>query len=81
MMSDKNQPIEFEQAFAELESLVQRMEAGDQSLEKSVDDFQSGMNLIKTLQEKLSEAEQKVDILLKDNNGNLRAEPFQTESE
>jgi len=80
-MSDKNQPIEFEQAFAELESLVQRMEAGDQSLEKSVDDFQSGMNLIKTLQEKLSEAEQKVDILLKDNNGNLRAEPFQTESE
>ena len=52
-MSDKKQPIEFEKAFAELEDLVQRMEAGDQSLEKSVDDFQTGMNLIKTLQEKL----------------------------
>ena len=80
-MSDKKQPIEFEKAFAELEGLVQRMEAGDQSLEKSVDDFQTGMNLIKTLQEKLLEAEQKVDILLKGSNGELRAEPFQTESE
>ena len=49
-MSDKNQSIEFEQAFTELEALVRRMEAGDQSLEKSVDDFQTGMNLIKTLQ-------------------------------
>ena len=80
-MSDKKQPIEFEKAFAELEGLVQRMEAGDQSLEKSVDDFQTGMNLIKTLQEKLLEAEQKVDILLKGSNGELRVEPFQTESE
>ena len=80
-MSDKKQPIEFEKAFGELEGLVQRMEAGDQSLEKSVDDFQTGMNLIKTLQEKLLEAEQKVDILLKGSNGELRAEPFQTESE
>ncbi len=80
-MSDKKQSIEFEKAFAELEDLVQRMEAGDQSLEKSVDEFQTGMNLIKTLQEKLLEAEQKVDILLKGNNGELRTEPFQTESE
>jgi len=80
-MSDKKQAIEFEKSFAELENLVQRMEAGDQSLEKSVDDFQTGMNLIKTLQEKLLEAEQKVDILLKNSNGELRAEPFQTESE
>ena len=80
-MSDKKHPIEFEKAFTELENLVQRMEAGDQSLEKSVDDFQAGMNLIKTLQEQLLEAEQKVDILLKDSNGELHAEPFQTEAD
>ena len=45
-MSDKNSPeksapIEFEQAFAELEALVTRMEAGEQTLQKSIDDFQS----------------------------------------
>ena len=80
-MSEKKEPIEFEQAFAELEALVQRMESGDQPLQKSVDDFQSGIGLIKTLQKNLEEAEQKVEILLKDNNGDLKAQPFETDSE
>ena len=80
-MSEKKQPIEFEQAFAELEALVQRMETGDQPLQKSVNDFQSGMELIKTLQKNLEEAEQQDDILLMDSNGNLKSQPFQTDSE
>lgn len=79
--SEINQPIEFEQAFAELESLVSRMEAGDQSLQKSVDDFQTGIGLIKTLQKNLDDAEQKVEILLKDSNGQLSSQPFNVDSE
>lgn len=80
-MSENNKPIEFEKAFTELESLVQRMETGNQTLEKSVDDFQTGMNLIKALQKNLADAEQKVDILLKDSQGELTSQPFSTESE
>ncbi len=79
--TEKDQPIEFEQAFAELEALVSRMETGDQSLQKSVDDFQTGIGLIKTLQKNLEDAEQKVDILLKDTNGQLSSQPFNTDSE
>ncbi|MGH1426399.1 MAG: exodeoxyribonuclease VII small subunit [Arenicella sp.] len=80
-MSEKDQPIEFEQAFAELEALVSRMETGEQSLQKSVDDFQAGIGLIKTLQKNLEDAEQKVDILLKDANGELSSQSFTQESE
>lgn len=80
-VSEKDQPIEFEQAFAELESLVSRMESGDQSLQKSVDDFQTGIDLIKTLQKNLEDAEQKVEILLKDSNGQLSAQPFDADNE
>lgn len=80
-ITEKDQPIEFEQAFAELEALVSRMETGDQSLQKSVDDFQTGIGLIKTLQKNLEDAEQKVDILLKDTNGQLSSQPFNTNSE
>ena len=81
-MSDqkKDQPIEFEKAFAELESLVNRMEAGDQSLQQSVDDFQSGIGLIKRLQEELQKAEQKVEILMKDSNGELSTQNFESNS-
>lgn len=80
-MSEKNQPIEFEQSFAELEALVRRMESGEQSLQKSVDDFQTGMNLIKALQKNLADAEQKVDILLNSNGGELKAQPFEPDAE
>ncbi len=84
-MSEKtpqqDQPIEFEQAFAELEALVSRMETGDQSLQKSVDDFQTGIGLIKTLQKNLEDAEQKVEILLKDNNGQLNSQPFNVDDQ
>ncbi len=79
-MSEK-QPIEFEQAFAELESLVERMEAGEQSLQKSVEDFQTGINLVNTLQKNLEEAEQKVETLLKDSEGQLTSQPFEPEQD
>lgn len=86
-MSNKEQeqkqqdPIEFEKSFAELEALVSRMEAGDQSLQKSVDDFQSGIELIKQLQEELQKAEQKVDILIKDASGHTTRQPFDVKAQ
>lgn len=60
----KTQTINFETALAELESLVARMEQGETSLEDSLRDFERGIELTRTCQAALAEAEQKVQILL-----------------
>ncbi len=68
--------IDFEQAYQELESIVERMERGDQSLENSLADFERGVALMKRCHSVLKDAEQKVDILVKDNEGLFNTEPF-----
>jgi exodeoxyribonuclease VII small subunit len=71
----KTSSINFEKTLAELEQLVETMEKGDLSLEESLKHFERGIVLTKTCQQALSEAEQKVSILLgKDDNSTLQ--PF-----
>ena len=53
----------FEEALKELESLVESLEQGDQSLEESLKSFERGVSLTRLCQEALKEAEQKVRIL------------------
>lgn len=60
----KSTAFDFEHALAELESLVQRMEQGDLSLEDSLAAFQRGVELTRACQQALTEAEQRVEILL-----------------
>ncbi|MAS83688.1 MAG: exodeoxyribonuclease VII small subunit [Legionellales bacterium] len=67
-MPKKNNKIDFEKAFLELEELVETMEEGDLSLEESLKCFEKGILLTKSCQQALSEAEQKVKILLEKNN-------------
>ena len=57
--------IDFEKALDELETLVERMEQGESSLEESLKDFERGIELTRSCQAALAEAEQKVQILLK----------------
>ena len=64
----KKSNINFEKTFAELEDLVNKIEEGDLSLEESLKYFERGMLLTKNCQQALSEAEQKVKILLEKNN-------------
>jgi exodeoxyribonuclease VII small subunit len=66
----KKNKINFEKTFTELEELVNQMEKGDLSLEESLKCFERGMKLTKDCQEVLSEAEQKVKILLEKNKKN-----------
>ena len=69
-MPKKSNKIDFEKTFTELEKLVNQMEKGDLSLEESLQCFEKGMNLTKDCQQALSEAEQKVKILLEKNKKN-----------
>ena len=67
MVKKKNKTIDFEKSLNELEDLVDRMEQGDSSLEDSLKDFERGIELTRNCQTALTEAEQKVQILLKKN--------------
>lgn len=62
-MPKKKDP-DFETSLNMLEQLVERMESGEMSLEESLKEFESGIKLVQSCQKSLSEAEQKVQILL-----------------
>jgi len=61
--------FDFEKALAELESLVEKMEKGDLGLEESLKHFERGVALTRACQKALSEAEQKVQILMEKTGG------------
>ena len=62
--------INFEESLAELESIVDSLEAGELSLEESLKSFEKGITLTRNCQTALTEAEQKVKILLEKNKKN-----------
>ena len=64
MAKRKTKPVDFEKSLDELEGLVERMEQGESSLEDSLKDFERGIELTRGCQTALTEAEQKVQILL-----------------
>ena len=67
LMPRKKSPIaNFEKSITELETLVEAMESGDMNLETSLKSFEQGINLTRTCQQALDEAEQKVQILCAD---------------
>ncbi len=77
-MSKKKIAISFEESLAELEQIVSQLEQGDISLEDSLASFERGVNLTRTCQKALQEANQKVQILL-EKNGTQTLEPFADE--
>lgn len=54
----------FERQLKELETLVERMERGEQTLEQSLADFERGFTLFKACQDALKKAEQRVEKLV-----------------
>ena len=69
MMSKKKNETTFEDSLDRLENLVNKMESGDATLEQSLVWFEEGMNLIKSCQIELNNAEQKVQELVKKSDG------------
>lgn len=70
-MSDvKVSEMSFEQAMAELETVVGQLERGDVPLEESIKLYERGAALKKRCEEKLKEAEEKVAAITLDGDGN-----------
>ena len=61
----KPKKLDYEAAVSEMESLVERLEKGDISLEESLKLYESGVLLTRDCQQALQKAEQKIQILLK----------------
>ncbi len=72
--SDQQLP-EFEQALAELEAVVERLERGDLPLEEALSVFERGVQLTRHCQSALKAAQQRVEILTK-REGQAQVEPF-----
>jgi exodeoxyribonuclease VII small subunit len=70
-----NKVPDFEEALAELEGLVERLERGDLPLDEALKTFERGVELTRHCQSSLKSAQQKVEILLKRGSG-AEIEPF-----
>ena len=73
--SASEKTMDFEQALGELESLVNKMEGGDLSLEESLQAFENGVKLNREAQARLNAAEQRVKVLVEE-QGQLVEEDF-----
>jgi len=67
----------FEQALEELEQVVERLESGELSLEQSLAAFEEGVKLVKLCNQKLTEVEKKIELLVKDKDGKLQLRPLE----
>lgn len=76
----KNPPLISSNPSQTLQTLVERLENGELSLEESLAAFEQGIALTRECQGALAQAEQKVQILL-ERDGELAAQPFDAEPE
>jgi exodeoxyribonuclease VII small subunit len=69
----------FEESLKKLEVIVEQLEKGDLALEDSLKLFEEGVGLSAACKKELDEAEGKVQVLIKQRDGSLKAEPFLNE--
>jgi exodeoxyribonuclease VII small subunit len=73
------QEKKFEDELKELEDTVARIDSGELSLEDSIKAFESGVALVRSLNQKLDEVEKKIEVLVRDSQGELRTTPYRVE--
>jgi exodeoxyribonuclease VII small subunit len=74
-------PKTFESSLEELERIVRQLEQGELTLEKSLELFEQGVTLSRDCQERLNQAERRIEILMRDNQGRAAVRPFDPASE
>ena len=76
MKNNEEQPKSFEASLDALEQIVQELEQGELPLEKSLELFEQGIRLSRECQERLSQAERRIEVLLRDNQGRVTVSDF-----
>ncbi len=84
-MSSKPKPpraeLNFESAMDRLETIVEQMESGKLPLEDLIVRYEEGMNLVKICQERLANAEQKIEIIARNSAGKAIVKDFEATPE
>jgi exodeoxyribonuclease VII small subunit len=71
----------FDESLKKLEDIVAQLEEGDLALEESLKLFEEGIKLSRLCTKQLEEAERKVEILLKNEEGEITTKPFNEEKD
>lgn len=69
--------INFEKSLARLEEVVQKLENANLSLDEALKLFEEGVQISRECQQRLAEAEGRVEILIKKANEKFEAAPFE----
>jgi exodeoxyribonuclease VII small subunit len=75
------EPLNFESAMDRLEAIVEQMESGKLALEDLIIRYEEGMSLVKTCQERLASAEQKIEIIARNSAGKPVVKNFEPAAE
>ena len=73
--------MRFETALEKLEKIVEEMESGNLALDEILKKYEEGSGLAKFCAGKLTEAEKRIEILMKNKEGALVAQPFEEEED
>ncbi|TDO70378.1 exodeoxyribonuclease VII small subunit [Halanaerobium saccharolyticum] len=73
--------LDFETALEKLQKIVEDLEKGGLSLDKTLAEFSQGMRLLKFCHQKLDKAEKKIEVMLEEDNEFTKEVPFDSEIE
>ena len=79
MTKETAEELKFEKALEKLEKIVEELEAGEIPLEEALKKYEEGVRLSRLLNEKLAQAEKKIQILSKALDGSSKREDFEFE--
>ena len=77
MTKNEQQPRTFEASLEALERIVHQLESGDLPLERSLELFEEGIRLSRECQDRLNQAERRIEILLRDSQGRPAVSAFE----
>ena len=80
-MSQETKEVPFEQALKKLETIVENLENGELSLEEALKAYEEGVRLADTCTKRLTEAEKRVEVLMKLDSGKFKTMPFEDKEE
>jgi len=80
-MSDRNRKRKFEDGIADLERIGAQLESGDLPLEEALAAYETGIALVRELNQRLADAEARVQQLTRNADGELQLRPFDREDD
>ena len=78
-MAEKKDAIKFEKAMKRLQHIVEELEKGELDIDNSLEIFEEGIKMSRICSKKLIEAEQRIEKLIRNDNGELVTELFPIE--